>query len=98
MAHGLRHFAEFWGEGRPDDLKSIVETQVIVYNLERLPVTTCLVIVSESPLGGSVRMKFTVTLDREEGGLWVVECPAIPGCVSQGTTRQEAIEAIREAS
>ena len=42
-------------------------------------------------------MKFMVTLDRDEDGMWVVECPAIPGCISQGKTRQEAIEAIREA-
>lgn len=42
-------------------------------------------------------MKFTVTLDRDEDGVWVVECPAIPGCVSQGKTKAEALEAIQEA-
>ena len=42
-------------------------------------------------------MKFTVTLDRDESGTWVAECPAIPGCVSQGTTRTEALKNIREA-
>ena len=42
-------------------------------------------------------MKFTVTLDRDEDGAWVVECPAIPGCMSQGATKEEAIENIREA-
>jgi predicted RNase H-like HicB family nuclease len=42
-------------------------------------------------------MKFTVTIDRDETGVWVAECPAIPGCVSQGTTRPEALENIREA-
>ena len=42
-------------------------------------------------------MNFKVTLDRDEDGMWVVECPAIPGCVSQGKTREEAIENIREA-
>ena len=42
-------------------------------------------------------MKFTVTLDRDEDGVWVVECPAIPGCVSQGKTKQEAIENIADA-
>lgn len=42
-------------------------------------------------------MKFTVTLDRDEDGAWVVECPSIPGCISQGTTKEEAIENIREA-
>lgn len=42
-------------------------------------------------------MKFTVTLDRDEDGIWIVECPAIPGCVSQGRTRDEALINIKEA-
>lgn len=42
-------------------------------------------------------MKFSVTLDRDEDGVWVVECPAIPGCVSQGATKDEALENIKEA-
>lgn len=42
-------------------------------------------------------MKFSVTLDRDEDGVWIVECPAIPGCVSQGTTREEAVTNIRDA-
>ena len=32
-------------------------------------------------------MKFMITLDRDEDGVWVAECPSIPGCVSQGKTR-----------
>lgn len=32
-----------------------------------------------------------------EDGWWVVECPSLPGCVSQGRTREEAIENMREA-
>lgn len=42
-------------------------------------------------------MKFFVTVDRDEDGVWVAECPAIPGCVSQGETREEALANIREA-
>jgi predicted RNase H-like HicB family nuclease len=42
-------------------------------------------------------MKFNVTLDRDEDGVWVVECPAIPGCVSQGKTKVEALENIQDA-
>ena len=42
-------------------------------------------------------LKFNVTLDRDEDGVWVVECPAIPGCVSQGQTRDEAMENIEDA-
>ena len=42
-------------------------------------------------------MKFIVTLDRDEDGMWIAECPSIPGCVSQGSTREEALDNIREA-
>lgn len=42
-------------------------------------------------------MRFTVTIDRDEDGIWVAECPAIPGCVSQGESKDEALENVREA-
>jgi predicted RNase H-like HicB family nuclease len=42
-------------------------------------------------------MKFTVTVDRDENGVWIVECPSIPGCISQGATKQEALTNIKEA-
>ena len=42
-------------------------------------------------------MKMMVTIDRDEDGVWIVECPAIPGCVSQGDTKEEALANIREA-
>lgn len=42
-------------------------------------------------------MKFSVTVDRDEDGVWIVECPAIPGCVSQGRSRDEALENIQDA-
>ena len=42
-------------------------------------------------------MKFNVTLDRDEDGFWIVECPSIPGCVSQGQTKDEAVENIKDA-
>jgi predicted RNase H-like HicB family nuclease len=32
-----------------------------------------------------------------ESGFWVAECPSLPGCISQGETREEAIANIREA-
>jgi predicted RNase H-like HicB family nuclease len=32
-----------------------------------------------------------------EDGWWVVKCPSLPGCISQGRTREEAIDNIREA-
>ena len=38
-----------------------------------------------------------MTLDRDEDGVWVAECPAIPGCVSQGQSREEALENVQDA-
>ncbi|MEZ4594010.1 MAG: type II toxin-antitoxin system HicB family antitoxin [Chloroflexota bacterium] len=34
---------------------------------------------------------------RGEDGFWVAECPSLPGCISQGETREEAVQNIREA-
>ena len=42
-------------------------------------------------------MEFTVTIDRDEDGIWIVECPSIPGCVSQGDTKDAALANIRKA-
>ena len=49
------------------------------------------------PLLRKYTMRFSVTLDRDEDGIWVVECPSIPGCVSQGKTKKEALENIKDA-
>jgi predicted RNase H-like HicB family nuclease len=42
-------------------------------------------------------MTFKVTVDRDEDGVWIVECPSIPGCVSQEQTKDEALENIKDA-
>lgn len=42
-------------------------------------------------------MKFNITLNRDEDGVWISECPSIPGCISQGKTRNEALDNIQEA-
>jgi predicted RNase H-like HicB family nuclease len=44
-----------------------------------------------------VDLKFIVTIDRDEDGVWIAECPSVPGCVSQGATKDEALAAIEEA-
>src|SRR5712671_4418370 len=41
--------------------------------------------------------KFFVTLEQDKDGWFVAKCPGLPGCVSQGKTREEAIANIREA-
>ena len=42
-------------------------------------------------------MMFHVKLEQAEDGWIVVECPALPGCISQGKDEQEALENIKEA-
>jgi predicted RNase H-like HicB family nuclease len=42
-------------------------------------------------------MRFVVTIERDEDGVFVAECPSIPGCVSQGETREQAIVNVRDA-
>ena len=38
-----------------------------------------------------------VLINLEEDGYWVAECPSLPGCISQGKTREEAFKNIKEA-
>lgn len=42
-------------------------------------------------------MKLTIVLEAQEEGGFTVFVPALPGCISEGETREEAIENIREA-
>ena len=42
-------------------------------------------------------MKLAVTIYQDEDGMFVAECPAIPGCVSQGFTEAEAEANIKDA-
>ncbi|MDO8726560.1 MAG: type II toxin-antitoxin system HicB family antitoxin [Candidatus Methanoperedens sp.] len=42
-------------------------------------------------------MKFKVIIEEGEDGWYVVEVPALPGCISQGKTKKEALENIKEA-
>jgi len=46
---------------------------------------------------GRKLMKFAITFERDEDGYIVVSCPALPGCHSQGRTKEEAIANIKEA-
>ena len=42
-------------------------------------------------------LQFKVLIEQDEDGVFVVECPSIPGCVSQGSTPEEAEKNIHEA-
>lgn len=42
-------------------------------------------------------MVFHITLEKAEDGWMIAECPALPGCVSQGRDEKEALENIKEA-
>ncbi len=43
-------------------------------------------------------MRYTVILEQESDGGYVAIVPALPGCVSQGNTREEAMTNIAEAA
>ncbi len=42
-------------------------------------------------------MRYRVVIEPDEDGVFVAECPSLPGCVSEGKTRQEALKNIQEA-
>lgn len=42
-------------------------------------------------------LRFRVLIEQDEDGIFVVECPNLPGCISQGKTRAEALANIRDA-
>ncbi|MBI5299890.1 MAG: type II toxin-antitoxin system HicB family antitoxin [Deltaproteobacteria bacterium] len=42
-------------------------------------------------------MKLRILIHQDEDEVFIVECPSLPGCISQGKTRQEAITNIKEA-
>jgi predicted RNase H-like HicB family nuclease len=42
-------------------------------------------------------MKYRVLIEQDEDGMFVAEVPSLPGCVSQGKTRAEALKNIQEA-
>jgi len=42
-------------------------------------------------------MKYRVLIEQDEDGVFVAEVPALPGCISQGKTRAEALKNVQEA-
>ncbi len=50
-----------------------------------------------SPALGRQAVKFRVLIDQDEDGVFVAQVPALPGCITQGATRQEAVANAEEA-
>ena len=42
-------------------------------------------------------MKYRVLIEQDEDGVFIAEVPSLPGCISQGGTREQAVENIKEA-
>ncbi len=42
-------------------------------------------------------MKYRISIEQDEDGIYVAECPTLPGCISEGSTRKEALENIKDA-
>jgi predicted RNase H-like HicB family nuclease len=42
-------------------------------------------------------MRYRILLEQDEDEVFVAECPSLPGCISQGKTREEALENIQDA-
>ena len=43
-------------------------------------------------------MKFRIIIEHDEDGIYVARCPSLPGCLSQGRTRKEALKNIKDAA
>ena len=43
-------------------------------------------------------MKYRVLVQQDEDGVYVAEVPSLPGCISQGMTRKDALANVREAA
>jgi antitoxin HicB len=46
---------------------------------------------------GGMNLRYRIFIEQDEDGIFVAECPSLPGCISQGKTRKEALENIRDA-
>jgi len=42
-------------------------------------------------------MKFRIIIEQDEDGEYIAQCPTLPGCISQGKTREEALTNIKDA-
>ena len=52
---------------------------------------------TSSKQDSAIPQALPIILERDEDGMYIVECPAIAGCYSQGKTQEEALQNIQEA-
>ena len=57
----------------------------------------CFVLQCHLYSGWPAHMRYRVVLEQDEDGIYVAECPSLPGCVSQGNTREGALTNIKDA-
>jgi len=43
-------------------------------------------------------MKLRIVIEQDEDKMFIAECPTLPGCISQGKTRAEALKNIKDAT
>ena len=42
-------------------------------------------------------MKYRILIEQDGDGMFIAECPSLPGCISQGKTREDVLENIQDA-
>lgn len=53
---------------------------------------------AKEPDGGYTQVvSYLVVLEKNEDGRWTVSCPVLPGCISEGDTKEQALRNIRDA-
>ena len=44
-----------------------------------------------------INVKYRIIIEKDEDGMFIAECPVLPGCISEGKTRKEALVNIQDA-
>ena len=72
----------------------------VTLNCARRPLADCVAVGTRPSYTAESEpqaMKFVVTITQDEDGMFIAECPSIPGCVSQGKTAEEAQMNVQDA-
>jgi predicted RNase H-like HicB family nuclease len=94
LATGLNYTGPFGAQDASRILKKLG------FTIQRY-LDTSEIVPTNKPVSGAAVIegtkRFAITLEQDEDGFIVVNCPSLPGCHSQGRTDEEAIANIREA-